>query len=167
MPDQPAIIEIRTGTQITFKQLEEESNLIASGLLHYGLKKGDRVLVMVPYGVDFVTLTFGLFKAGAVPVLIDPGLGKKNVFHCIKQSEPRGIIAIPLAHAVKTLIPAPFKSIRLSVTVGRKWFWRGPTLDQVKRNGHNGYQVGEIPEEQTAAVLFTSGSTGPARTAHC
>ena len=163
MPDQPAIIEIWTGTQITFKQLEEESNLIASGLLHYGLKKGDRVLVMVPYGVDFVTLTFGLFKAGAVPVLIDPGLGKKNVFHCIKQSEPRGIIAIPLAHAVKTLIPAPFKSIRLSVTVGTKWFWRGPTLDQVKRNGHTGYQVGETSKEQTAAVLFTSGSTGPAK----
>ena len=163
MPDQPAIIEIRTRTQITFKQLEEESNLIASGLLHYGLKKGDRVLVMVPYGVDFVTLTFGLFKAGAVPVLIDPGLGKKNVLRCIKQSEPQGIIAIPLVHAVKTLIPAPFKSIRLSVTVGRKWFWRGPTLDQVKRNGQPGYQVGNIPEEQAAAVLFTSGSTGPAK----
>ena len=80
MPDQPAIIEIRTRTQITFKQLEEESNLIASGLLHYGLKKGDRVIVMVPYGVDFVTLTFGLFKTGAVPVLIDPGLGKKKCF---------------------------------------------------------------------------------------
>ena len=157
MPDQPAIIEIRTRTQITFKQLEEESNLIASGLLHHGLKKGDRVLVMVPYGVDFVTLTFGLFKAGAVPILIDPGLGKKNVLHCIKQSEPQGIIAIPLAHAVKTLIPAPFKSIRLSVTVGRKWFWRGLTLDQVKRNGQPGYQVGNIPEEQAAAVLFTSG----------
>ena len=163
MPDQPAIIEIRTRAQITFKQLEEESNLIASGLLHYGLKKGDRVLVMVPYGVDFVTLTFGLFKAGAVPVLIDPGLGKKNVLRCIKQSEPQGIIAIPLVHAVKTLIPAPFKSIRLSVTVGRKWFWRGPTLDQVKRNGQPGYQVGNIPEEQAAAVLFTSGSTGPAK----
>ena len=163
MPDQPAIIEIRTRAQITFKQLEEESNLIASGLLHHSLKKGDRVLVMVPYGVDFVTLTFGLFKAGAVPILIDPGLGKKNVLHCIKQAEPQGIIAIPLVHAVKTLIPAPFKSIRLSVTVGRKWFWRGPTLDQVKRNGHTGYQVGEIPEEQTAAVLFTSGSTGPAK----
>ncbi|MBT5958046.1 MAG: AMP-binding protein [Nitrospina sp.] len=163
MPDQLAIIEIRSGTQVTFKQLEEESSLIASGLLHHGLKKGDRVIVMVPYGVDFVTLTFGLFKAGAVPVLIDPGLGKKNVLHCIKQSEPQGIIAIPLAHAVKALIPAPFKSVRLSVTVGRKWFWRGPTLDQVKRSGQPGYQVDETPEEQTAAVLFTSGSTGPAK----
>jgi len=163
MPDKPAIIEMQSGTQITFKKLEEESNLIASGLLHHGMKKGDRVLVMVPYGIDFVTLTFALFKAGVVPVLIDPGLGKKNVLHCIKQSEPQGIIAIPLVHAIKTLVPSPFKSIQLSVTVGRKWFWRGPTLKQVKRNGQPSYKMDETHEEQAAAVLFTSGSTGPAK----
>jgi olefin beta-lactone synthetase len=162
-PDQPAIIDIRTGTQITFKKLEEESNLIASGLLQHGMKKGDRILVMVPFGIDFVTLTFGLFKAGAVPVLIDPGLGKKNVLNCIKQSEPSGIIAIPLAHAIKTLLPAPFKSIQLSVTVGRKWFWRGPTLKEIKNNGQSDYKMGEFHEDQAAAVLFTSGSTGPAK----
>jgi olefin beta-lactone synthetase len=161
--DQPAIIEIRTGNQITFKQLEEESNLIASGLLQYGMKRGDRVLVMVPYGTDFVTLTFGLFKAGAVPVLIDPGLGKKNVLHCIKQSEPRGMIAVPLAHAIKNLVPGPFKSIQLSVTVGKRWFWRGPTLEQVKRNGQSNYHSEETHKDQEAAVLFTSGSTGPAK----
>jgi olefin beta-lactone synthetase len=163
MPDQAAIIEIRTGTQITFRKLEEESNLIASGLLRHGLNKGDRVLVMVPYGSDFVTLTFALFKAGAIPVLIDPGLGKKNVLHCIKQSEPQGIIAIPLAHAVKALVSTPFKSIKFSVTVGRNWFWRGPTLEQVKNSGQSSFQMGETHKEQIAAVLFTSGSTGPAK----
>ncbi len=163
MPDQSAIIEMRSKSQITFEQIEKESNLIASGLIHHGMKKGDRVLVMVPYGMEFVTLTFALFKAGAVPVLIDPGLGKKNVLHCIKQSEPRGIIAVPLAHAIKTLMPTSFKSIQLSVTVGKKWFWRSLTLDQVKRSGQADYQMDETPEGQAAAVLFTSGSTGPAK----
>lgn len=163
MPDQAAIIEMRSKTQTTFKQLEEESSLIASGLLHHGMKKGDRVLVMVPYGTEFVTLTFALFKAGAVPVLIDPGLGKKNVLHCIKQSEPKGIIAIPLAHAIKTLMPAAFKSIQLSVTVGKRWFWLGPTLNQIKRSGQTNYQMSDTTEDQEAAVLFTSGSTGPAK----
>jgi len=163
MPYQSAIIEMRNKTQVTFKQLDKESGLIASGLLHNGMKKGDRVLLMVPYGTQFVTLAFALFKAGAVPVLIDPGMGKKNVLHCIKQSEPRGMIAIPLAHAIKTLIPSAFKSIQLSVTVGRKWFWSGPTLDQVKRNGQTDYQMGETLEDESAAVLFTSGSTGPAK----
>lgn len=163
MPDQSAIIEMRSKSQVTFRQLEEESNLIASGLLQHGMKKGDRVLVMVPYGMKFVTLTFALFKAGAVPILIDPGLGKKKVLHCIKQSDPRGIIAVPLAHAIKTLLPTAFKSIQFSVTVGRKWFWRGSTLDQVKRSGQTDYQMDAASEDQAAAVLFTSGSTGPAK----
>ena len=163
IPDQPAIIEIRTKTEVTFKQLEEESNLIASGLLNQGLKKGDRVLMMVPYGSDFVTLTFALFKAGAVPVLIDPGMGKKNVLHCVKQSEPRGIIAVPLVHAIKSLMPSAFKSIQFSVTVGKNWFWRGPTLEKIKKFGRTDYQMEEAQEDQAAAVLFTSGSTGPAK----
>ena len=162
-PSQSAIIEMRNKTQVTFKQLDKESGLIASGLLHNGMKKGDRVLLMVPYGTQFVTLAFALFKAGAVPVLIDPGMGGINVLHCIKQSKPRGIIAIPLAHVIKTLTPSAFKSIQLSVTVGRKWFWSGPTLDQVKRNGQTDYQMGETLEDESAAVLFTSGSTGPAK----
>ena len=163
MPDQSAIIEMRSKAQITFKQLEEESSLIASGLLHHGMVKGDRVLVMVPYGAAFVTLTFALFKAGAIPVLIDPGLGKKNVLHCIKQSEPKGIIAIPLAHAIKTLMPAAFKSIKLSVTVGKRWYWLGPTLNQIKRSGQADFKMSETIEDQEAAILFTSGSTGPAK----
>lgn len=163
MPNQPAIIEIRTGTQVTFSQLEEESNRIASGLLHHGMKNGDRILVMVPFGAEFITLTFALFKAGAVPILIDPGLGKKNVLHCIKQSEPQGIIAIPLVHAIKALVPSTFKSVKLSITVGRRWFWGGPTLNQVKRSGQTHYKIGETLENQAAAVLFTSGSTGPAK----
>jgi olefin beta-lactone synthetase len=163
MPDQAAIIEIRNKTQTTFQQLEEDSSLIASGLLHHGMKKGDRVLVMVPYGAEFVTLIFALFKAGAVPILIDPGLGKKNVLHCIKQSKPKGIIAIPLAHAIKTLMPDTFKSIQLSVTVGKRWFWLGPTLNQIKRSGQTNYKMSDTTESQEAAVLFTSGSTGPAK----
>jgi olefin beta-lactone synthetase len=163
MPDQPAVIEIRNRTKVTFKQLDEEISLIASGLLYYGMKKGDRVIVMVPYGAEFVKLTFALFKAGAVPVLIDPGMGKKNVLHCIKQSDPRGIIAIPIAHAIKTLNPTAFKSIQFSVTVGKKWFWRGPTLNQVKKNGRSDHQISETSEDQAAAILFTSGSTGSAK----
>jgi olefin beta-lactone synthetase len=163
MPDQAAIIEMRNKIQTTYKQLEEESSLIASGLLQHGMKKGDRVLVIVPYGTAFVTLTFALFKAGAVPILIDPGLGKKNFIHCIKQSEPKGIIAIPLAHAIKTFMPAAFKSIRLSVTVGKRWFWLGPTLNQIKRSGQTDYQMSNTTEDQEAAILFTSGSTGPAK----
>ena len=58
------------------RELHEEIHRLAGGLVRHGLLKGRRVLLMVPAGAEFITLTFALFKTGAVPVLIDPGLGR-------------------------------------------------------------------------------------------
>ena len=77
-PNQTAITESHTGTSVSFRELDDESSCIASGLNQYGLKKGDRVLLFVPFSIRFISIVFALFKAGAVPILIDPGLGKKK-----------------------------------------------------------------------------------------
>ena len=80
-PKTPALLEVSSSKQKTFKELEHESTLLASGLIQSGLESGNRVLIMVPYGIDFVMLTFAMFKAGLIPVLIDPGIGKKNILN--------------------------------------------------------------------------------------
>jgi len=162
-PDSPAIVEISSGKQKTFKELENESSLLASGLIQSGMKPGNRVLLMVPYGIDFVILAFAMFKAGLVSVLIDPGLGKINVLKCIKQIQPQGMIAISLAHAIRKLLPTTFKSIEHNVTVGKRWFWGGTTLRQLQDSRQTGFKMPIMEEDDAAAILFTSGSTGPAK----
>ncbi len=159
----PAIIVPRNNSceQITYEDLNKKSNLLASGLIKSGVKKNQHVLLMIPSGIEFIATTFALFKIGAIPVLIDPGLGKKNILKCITNVKPQTMIAVPLAHAFKFLYPAAFKSIQNFITAGRRWFWGGPKLDQVETNGSSTFQSQEVKPEDPAAILFTSGSTGP------
>lgn len=163
IPAAPAIIVPRKNycEKISFLELHKEAGRLASGLSQAGISRGRRILLMVRPGMDFIALTFALFRIGAVPVLIDPGLGRKNILNCIREVEAEGMIAIPLAHAARILFSRHFKTIRVSVTVGARWFWGGITLAQVRRMGNENFDPAKTAPRDPAAVLFTSGSTGP------
>ena len=66
-------------THYTYQQLDEASDQIARGLASVGLTRGMRCALMVKPSLDFFALTFALFKLGAVPVLVDPGIGPKHL----------------------------------------------------------------------------------------
>lgn len=150
--------------KINFKDLCAYSNRLADGLVQTGIRPGMRVLLMVTPGIDFIALTFALFKTGAVPVLIDPGLGWRNLLQGIEEAEPEALIGIPRAHLARLLFPKPFRSVRLWVTVGKRWGWGGKTLAQIERLGcEENFRAGATRAEDLAAILFTSGSTGPAK----
>jgi acyl-CoA synthetase (AMP-forming)/AMP-acid ligase II len=159
-PEQPAVIHPQVGAHLTFRQLNEECDRYAWGLSHLGVGRGTRTLLMVKPGVDFFILTFALFKLGAVPVLIDPGMGKANLLGCIEEVEPEAFIAIPVAHAARVFFPRAFRSVKMAVTVGRRWFWGGPTLARIREAAWQACPCAPTHASDTAAILFTSGSTG-------
>ena len=144
----------------TFEQLDHNSDRFAHALTEAGIGSGDRVLLMVRPGLDFIGLTFALFKMGAVPILIDPGMGKKNLLTCIREVEPHAMVAVPLAHAIRTLVGRRFPPIRVSVTVGRRWFWGGVALAALTPSAWTRFPLVETQETDPAAIIFTTGSTG-------
>ena len=144
----------------TFSELLKQSNIIASGLESYGIKKGTKAVLMVKPSLEFFALTFALFKAGIVPVMIDPGMGTKNLKTCIAEAEPDAFIGIPKAHLARVLFGWGKKTIKKNVTVGKKLFWSGVTLEHIKGVGKAEYQNAQNHKEDMAAILFTSGSTG-------
>src|SRR5512140_2938522 len=81
-PDTPAIIFPREKRSLTFRELDEESDRIADGLGRIGIVRGTRVALLVPPSPELFSLTFALFKAGSVPVFIDPGIGARNMKGC-------------------------------------------------------------------------------------
>ena len=152
----------RNYEQITFAELDQQSSQIARGLRADGLEPGMRIVMMVPFGADFIKLTFALLKAGVVAVLIDPGMGKRHLIDCLAQAEPDGFMAISRAQAIRTLVRSRFPKAIHNVTVGRRWFWGGKTLRQIQRLGEDlSIRLPHVDHTDPAAVIFTTGSTGP------
>lgn len=169
-PDTPAIF-IPLGqdaqqqtryAQYTFAQLDRQSSRMAQALDALGIRRGVRTVLMVPPGFEFFALTFALFKVGAVPVLVDPGMGVKNLKTCLAEAQPQAFIGIPKAHLARVLLGWGKPSVNILLTVGRRLFWGGSTLDGLlsKIPLEQDYPTAQTGDDETAAILFTSGSTG-------
>ena len=150
-------------SHLTFQQLDLESDCYAYGLEKAGIKQGTRTVLMVKPGIEFFTLTFAIFKVGAVPVVVDPGMGISRMLRCLEESRPNAFIGIPIAHALKKLRPKYFKTVKTCITVGRRWFREGLTLNDIRHKSNKPYNIAETRQNDTAAILFTTGSTGPAK----
>lgn len=145
---------------LTYAQLDARSDAIAAGLQRIGIVRGVRTVVMVRPTPEFFLLMFALFKLGAVPVLVDPGIDRRALKQCLDEAQSQAFIGIGLAHAARIALGWA-KSARIRVTVGRRWFWGGATLKQVEALGAGaGPQLAATQPDETAAILFTSGSTG-------
>ncbi len=163
MPEAVAVAEpLKNGgyRTVTFRQLDAESDTIARSLSENGLRRGMKLALLVRYGVDFITLVFALCKAGAVLVLIDPGMGVRRMLGCLAEVEPDGFVAVSPVHAVRVLC-GRFPKAKHNLTVGRRWFWGGLSLKEIKRRTNVEPQLADTQPNDLAAIIFTSGSTGP------
>jgi len=161
-PDNAAIIFPEKGTTLTFRQLDLWSSRLAAGFEKTGICRGMRTALLVPPSPELFAITFALFKAGAVPVFIDPGIGARNMKGCLAEAAPVAFIGIPKAHIARRLLGWGQATLKIFITVGGGRIWGGIPLKEVERLSPPGsYSPAETKRDETAAILFTSGSTGP------
>ncbi|HKQ48326.1 MAG TPA: fatty acid CoA ligase family protein [Phycisphaerae bacterium] len=146
---------------ITFGELNRETDRYAHGLTRAGIRRGMRTLLMVRPNLEFFILTFALYKIGAVPVLIDPGMGKRRMVDCLAAVHAEAFIGIPLAQLLRLSHPAAFRSVRIAVTVGRRLGWGGLSLSDIRAVTGEPYEIASTKADDPAAIIFTTGSTGP------
>lgn len=148
--------------EIDFTTLNKRSDHIAFALNQHGLKSGDKAVLMVKPSIDFFALTFALFKAGIVPILVDPGMGTKNLAQCFAEAKPDIFIGIPKAHIARRLCGWGKATIKHNITVGGSGICGGYSLKRLlnKYKNKHAYKMVKLAAEQMAAILFTSGSTG-------
>jgi acyl-CoA synthetase (AMP-forming)/AMP-acid ligase II len=151
-------------THLSFDELNRLSDEYARGMVQRGVKQGDRVSLLVKPCLEFIPLVFAIFKIGALPVLIDPGMGREGFLACIQRIRPRVLIGEPLAQLIRLVFRSAFESVEISITNGtHTGIWGGVTIDGLRVPGAFPFPTASCAFDDEAAILFTSGSTGPAK----
>ena len=149
-------------TSCTYLELDELSDCYARGLLEYGIEAGTRAALMLTPGLDFFAMFFAMFKAGVVPVLIDPGIGMKPLKQCLSEASPKAFIGVTKAQYARKVLGWAKESCEHIITAGPSLGLGGINLKGLRKlgSGSSG-EVLNVPDpDDMAAILFTSGSTG-------
>ncbi len=148
---------------LTYRQLDTRSDHIANGLALSGIGPGVRTVLMVRPGLDLFSLVFAMLKVGAVPILIDPGIGRRHLKRCIADARPEAFIGVPEAQLASLAFGWGRGTVRRRVTAGRKVPGGGITLAKIERDGAavRRREPVDAGADEMAAIVFTSGSTGP------
>ncbi len=170
-PDRPALKiprgRVRTGEidylTLSFAELDAEVEAWVASFRQRGVQPGDRVLVMVRQGLPLIAAAFALFKHGAVPIVIDPGMGLKTFLTCVEHAHPRVLLGIPFARLISRVFRRPFRTVKVHVPASGNPLARLTEKSKPSKGSEIHPPSSEpIFRESTdlAAVLFTSGSTG-------
>ncbi len=173
-PHRPALIEPERATRVgrrrervlSFAELDQQSNRLAAGLQRMGVTPGMKLVLFVPFSQEFVSLTFAIYKAGATVILIDPGMGRTNIFQCLNEVRPDGFIAVPIVHAVRWFSGTIVRRAAFNVSVGPWLPGVKATFRQLDRTTSHEFRPAQTQATDSAAIIFTSGSTGPPKGVH-
>lgn len=159
--EQPALIVATSSgwDTWTFRALDAESDAYARGLSRAGLAPGDRVLFLIRPGLRFYAALFALFKLGAVPVILDPQMGRTALLACIERTRARAAVLAPAVNVIRTtLARRAFATVELPFVDGLRGPFGGQSLAAHRDPGP--FDIVDREARDDAAILFTSGSTG-------
>ncbi|MFI9273001.1 AMP-binding protein [Kitasatospora sp. NPDC052896] len=93
--DREALVDLPSGRRWTYRQLADEVDVVARGLLSLGVRTGDRVGVWSPNCPEWVLLQYATARIGAVLVSINPGYRTHELVYVLRQSGVRTVVATP------------------------------------------------------------------------
>jgi acyl-CoA synthetase (AMP-forming)/AMP-acid ligase II len=148
---------------VTFGELDAEVDALARGLIELGVRPEHRIALMVRPSIEFIALTFAIFRSGATGVLIDPGMGRRSLLRCLDHVAVDGFAAIPLVHLLRRMMFRRFRTARLNVSTGSTSALLGCTgyRDLLSAGERSKTALPVTRSCDLAAIIFTSGSTGP------
>lgn len=167
----PAVLDMTVSAEdarsLSWDDLSERVDALAVGLSELGIMRGDRVSLLVQPGNDLTVILYACLRIGAVAVVADQGLGLRGMTRAVRSARPQWVIGAKPGLTVARTLNWPGRRISVDVLSARQAKLLG-TVASVERllRSHSGRRPDVVPypsSEAPAAVLFTSGSTGPAK----
>jgi acyl-CoA synthetase (AMP-forming)/AMP-acid ligase II len=157
-PDKPALV--MGERSISWKELDQRVDRIASALLARGLKRGDMVAVLLANCPEFVELYFGIARAGMVVTPVNYRLTANELTQILSHAQPSlfivGAAFVERARELESTLPE----------LKKRWLLGGGALagaedyEQVLAQASDAAVVSAADENDTFAIFFTSGTTG-------
>ena len=168
----PAVVDMAPAASgqapavLSWAELRGRVNALAAGLAGIGVRPGHRVNLLVPPGSELTTLIYACLRLGAVVVVADAGLGTKGLSRAIKGAGPDFIVGIERGLTGARLFGWPGTRVLAGEAspARRRLLGVEHTVAELTAAGAGQpVPAWEVDPEADAAVLFTSGSTGPAK----
>ena len=165
----PNKIALISGEQrFSYRQIDELSDRIAGSLLDLGIHRQDRIIIFLENSAESVISLFGILKAGAIFIMLNPAMKPKKLGYILKDSGARLLIthrnkfrivaeALKKPHELTTIIwDGDTENLPLSsVSSVQHWQWADAQQSEVKSGSSN-----QIIDVDLATIIYTSGSTG-------
>ena len=172
--DDVAIIDmaVRGGSarRVSWRQLDDRVRSLAAGFARVGVRRGQRVSVLVPPGPTLTAVVYACLRLGAVVVVADAGLGVRGLSRAVRGAWPDVVIGeLPGLSAARVLgWPGARISVERLAAASERLLGVSHDLANVAALGAAALRAGvpmppEPAPDDPAAILFTSGSTGPAK----
>jgi len=173
------------GKQLTYHQIKKHSDRFAASIRRMGIRKGDRVVLLLPNSPQFIIAYYGLLKAGAVIVPLNPLSAERELEFYLTDSEAEVAITmplflnkvaslrgkIPLKHIVYSRL-ADFLPFPQSLVQGfrEQRLMRGARLatlvdfkELLKQELRPDWSPEPVQPEEMAVLIYSGGTTGIAK----
>jgi olefin beta-lactone synthetase len=171
-PDRLAVVEPdgrdlrgrRKYRRVTYRELSHDVESIAVGLRELGIAERTRTVFMAPPSYGACATGLALTRVGATTIWIDPSVGWLNVAERLRRLEPEAFVGIPLAHLARTAFGWGRRWLDKAVVIGGP-FPGATRYESLRRTPPAEPQRANVRPDDTATIMYTTGSTGPAKPA--
>jgi long-chain acyl-CoA synthetase len=161
-PEDLAVVSVDQNLRYTFKELNNRVNRLANGFLNKGMRKGDRIVIYLNDGVEWLEIAYAANKIGAIWTPCNFRFTAEEIRQVLDHCQPKWLIfgsnSKNVIEKIKKNVPSIKKYVVLAEKEDTKYLRYESLLEDSSEDEPVPKQV--VSSEDLAAIVYTSGTTG-------